>query len=367
VSSPNLSDGIGLVHDYLLTMRGAERTFAAIVDCWPNAPVYTTIYDQVEMGPRFAGHRVSTSYLQRLGIRQKGFRRLLPFFPRAVERLPVGDHDLLLSSSSAFAHGIHPRPGALHICYCHSPFRYAWHERERALSEVSSRLRPVMNILLERIKQWDLLASKRVTHYIANSKITQQRIADSYGRDSIVVNPPVDVGRFGAPQEPEDYFLFVGEVVGHKRVEIAIEAAQRAGAKIKVVGDGPERRRLTVEYGDTVQFMGRTTDEQLSALYAHAKALVVPNVEEFGIAAVEAQAAGRPVIAIDEGGTSETVEDGVTGVLVPHGTIDEFAETMAATDFLSFDSARIASHAARFSTDRFRREIMEFVASKTAG
>jgi glycosyltransferase involved in cell wall biosynthesis len=358
---------VGLVHDYLLTMRGAERTFAAMTDCWPGAPVYTTIYDKDEVGWRFVDHEVQASYLQVLGIGQKGFRRLLPFFPHAIERLPVVDHDMIISSSSAFAHGVRPGPGVVHICYCHSPFRYAWHERARALSEVPYRLRPVINMLLDRIKRWDISAANRVTHYIANSKITQKRIAENYGRDSIVINPPVNIERFGPPQEPENFFLFVGEVVSHKRVDVAIEAAHRAGVKIKIVGDGPERKRLSVKYEATADFLGRVTDKQLDTLYARARALVVPNVEEFGIAAVEAQAAGRPVLAMDRGGTAETVKHGLTGILVRDGSVDEFAEMMATTDFADFDSAHIVIHAQQFSADRFRHEIADFVSSHTTG
>ncbi len=354
---------IGLVHDYLLTMRGAERTFAQIAACWPEAPIYTALYDQSATREHFATHVVRTSPLQYLRVHQSNFRFLLPLFPYAAERLPVEGHDLLISSSSAFAHGIRPRPDAVHICYCHSPFRYAWHERDRALSEVPRRARPALNALLDRMARWDLSASKRVTHYIANSKITQERIASCYGRKAPVIHPPVDVERFGAPQEPGDYFLFVGEVVSHKRVEVAIEAASRANAKIKVVGDGPERRRLADLFGSTVEFVGRVTDSQLNDLYARAKALLVPNIEEFGIAAVEAQAAGRPVVATNRGGTRETVMDGVTGILVAHGTASEFAEVLTTTDFSTFNSAKIMEHAQQFSATRFRNELSEFVTS----
>jgi glycosyltransferase involved in cell wall biosynthesis len=345
-----------LVHDYLLVMRGAERAFASIASCWPEAPIYTLLFDP-ELSPDFAGHEVHTSYLQRLRVRQTGFRRLLPFFPRAIERLPVGGHEVIVSSSSAFAHGIRPASHAVHVCYCHSPFRYAWHERETALAEVARPLRPVVGRTLERIRKWDVAASQRVTHYIANSRCVQERIARFYGREATIIHPPVEVDRF-TTAEPEDYFLFVGELVRHKRVAIALEAARRAGARMKIIGTGPERERLEHEYSDVAEFLGRLSDEDVADTYAGARALVVPNVEEFGIAAIEAQAAGRPVVAIDDGGTSETVVDGVTGVLVPHGTVDEFAEALSHTDFDRFSSERIAAHARRFSVDAFRQRLM---------
>jgi glycosyltransferase involved in cell wall biosynthesis len=223
----------GLVHDYLLVPRGAERTFAAIADIWPGAPIYTLLYDADAVASLFADpHPVTTSYLERLGVRQRGFRYLLPLFPRAVERLPVGGHDVLVSSSSAWAHGVRPRPGAVHVCYCHSPFRYAWFERERALAECPRPARPLLKLALDRIRAWDLKASERVTHYVANSIGTQERIAELYGRESTVIHPPVAVDRF-AIGTPGDYLLFVGQIVPHKRVEVAIEAARAAGRPIR--------------------------------------------------------------------------------------------------------------------------------------
>jgi glycosyltransferase involved in cell wall biosynthesis len=345
-----------LVHDYLLVMRGAERTFAALAGCWPDAPIYTTLYAPEGCAGRFTGRDVHTSYLQRSRFGQRGFRGLLPLYPSAVERLPVGSHDVIVSSSSAFAHGIRPASDALHVCYCHSPFRYAWHERETALAEVARPLRPFVGRTLEAIRKWDVAASRRVSHYIANSLCVQERIGRFYGREATVIHPPVEVDRF-APAEPEDYFLFVGEIVRHKRVTVALEAARRAGARIKVIGTGPERERLEHEYADVAEFLGRISDEEVAETYAHARALIVPNVEEFGIAAIEAQASGRPVVAIDDGGTSETVLDGVTGVLVPNGTVGEFAEAIRHTDFDRFEPERIARHARRFSVDAFRQRL----------
>lgn len=350
----------GLVHDYLLTLRGAERTFAAIADCWPAAPIFTSLFDEEEVGARFEGHDVTTSYLQRLGIRQKGFRALMPLFPRAFERLNVSDFDLIVSSSSAFAHGVHPAPGATHVCYCHNPFRYAWFERERAMSEVPAAVRPVLGWELDRIRKWDLEASKRVTHYVANGKITQQRIADCYGRDSTVIHPPVETRRFeiGAP---EDYFLFVGEVVRHKRVEVALEAAKLAGKKIRVVGEGPDRARLEAEYDGTASFYGRVGDRELAEIYAGALAVIVPNIEEFGIVPVECQAAGRPVVALKRGGATETVIDGSTGVLVDAEGPEAFAEVLREVDFTRFDPSVARAQADKFSAETFKTRITEFV------
>jgi glycosyltransferase involved in cell wall biosynthesis len=344
------------VHDYLLVMRGAERTFAAIAECWPQAPVYTTLYSADGTQGRFDGGRVETSYLQRLRVGQSRFRLLLPLFPRAVERLPVGDHRLIVSSSSAFAHGVRPAPGAVHVCYCHTPFRYAWHERDTALAEAPRPLRPLLAATLERIRSWDLEASKRVSHYIANSRSVQERIARLYDREAVVIHPPVEVERF-RPGEPGDYFLVAAGLVAHKRVEVALEAARKAQRPVKVVGTGPELGRLRARFPDA-EFLGRVTDAELARLYSQARALLVPNVEEFGIAAVEAQAAGRPVVARGEGGVLETVVDGETGVLLARGDVDEFAEALRDVDFDRFDPGTAVANTRRFSTDRFKRQLI---------
>jgi glycosyltransferase involved in cell wall biosynthesis len=353
-----------LVHDYLLVMRGAERTFAAIADCFPSSPIYTLLYDAAGTDRRFAARTVRTSHLQRWGARQGTFRRRLPLFPKAVERLPVQEHGLVLSSSSAFAHGVRPRDGATHVCYCHSPFRYVWHERNRAFEEVPRPLWPALRWTLDAIRRWDVEASARVTHFLAGSKLVRERIGEFWGREATVVHPPVETDRFriGAP---EDFFLVVTELVRHKRVDNALEAARRAGQRVKVVGTGPDLARLRALHGETAEFTGRVSDPELAELYARARALVVPNVEEFGIAAVEAQAAGRPVVAPRAGGALETVIDGITGVLVTPDDIDELAEAMRETDFDRFDVRWIRDHAHSFSTEVFQRRVVAELARLT--
>jgi glycosyltransferase involved in cell wall biosynthesis len=303
---------------------------------------------------------VVTSPLQRVGARQSGFRRLLPLLPIAARRLPLEDAKLVVSSSSAFAHGVKPADDAVHVCYCHSPFRYAWHERKRALDEAPAPLRPAVEGLLGAIRRWDRQSTEGVTHYIANSRITRQRIRDFWGRDASIVHPPVAVDRF-QQDRPEDFFLFVGEVVRHKRLDIALRAARKARVPLKVVGTGPDLERLEAEYGDSAEFVGRVGDGKLEALYAKARALVVPNVEEFGITAVEAQAAGRPVVAAGAGGALETVVDGETGVHFPPGDVDALAEIMRYSDFESFESDRIVRRAQRFSVRRFQKRLRSAV------
>jgi glycosyltransferase involved in cell wall biosynthesis len=359
--APTSNPSLALAHDYLLVMRGAERTFAEIAACWPEAPVHTLLYDADAVAAGFGGRDVRVSSLQRLGARQGSFRYLLPLFPRAVERLPVGGHEVVVSSSSAFAHGVRPGPAALHVCYCHSPFRYAWFERERALAECPRPARPLLRRTLRRIREWDLEAARRVTRYVANSAITRDRIAELYGVAAEIVHPPVAVERFSLG-EPEDFVLFVGQVVRHKRVEAAIEAARLAGRSIKVVGEGPDLAGLRERHGGSeVEFLGAVSDDTLAELYSRCLVLLVPNIEEFGIAAVEAQAAGRPVVAVGRGGARETVVDGVTGILVEGEGAADLAEPLRDEDFGRFDPAAIRAHARGFGAASFRQRLSALV------
>ncbi|HUB36621.1 MAG TPA: glycosyltransferase [Solirubrobacteraceae bacterium] len=354
---------VSLAHDYLLVLRGAERTFAAIADLFPRAPIFTLLYDERGTGGRFAGHPVTTSSLQRLGVRQSGFRGLLPLYPHAVGRLRPPPSDVVISSSSAFAHGLHVPAGAVHVCYCHAPFRYAWNERARAIGEVPAPLRPLLDLELRRIRRWDLAASRRVDLYLANSRLTQQRLESFYGRRAPIVHPPVETHRF-APGEPGDALLVVCELVDHKRVNIALEAARRTGTPIQVVGTGPEYAALRAAYPEA-SFLGRVDDAALAALYASARAVLVTSVEEFGITAVEAQAAGRPVIAARAGGALETVLDGQTGLLAGFDDVDSFAQAIADLARLDFDPAVAVRNAERFSVQSFRGRLLAQVRAAT--
>ena len=350
---------VGLVHDYLLVMRGAERSFAAIADFWPEAPIHTALFDPEGTEGRFDSTRVRTSPLQRLRARQHGFRSLLPLYPWAIGRLDMSGLELVISSSSAFAHGVKTDPETTHVCYCHSPFRYAWQARGTALGEVPAPLRRPVSLGLDAICRWDLKAASRVTHYIANSEITRQRIVALYRRDAPVVHPPVDIERFrvGPTAERGDHLIVVGELVAHKRIEAAIEAAAIVGRPIVVVGDGPEAARLRALHPAVARFVGRIDDQRLAELYSGAYAMLVPGVEEFGIAVVEAQAAGCPIVAQSGGGVRETVRDAVSGVLVPTGSANDLAAGIEQLDRLAIDPADCRRQAERFSTPRFHREL----------
>lgn len=346
---------VSLVHDYLLVMRGAERTFAAIAQLYAQSPIFTLLYDERGTNGRFAGRSITTSPLQRLGMGQSSFRRLLPLYPWAIGQLHLPSTRVVLSSSSAFAHGVRVPPGAVHVCYCHAPFRYAWYEQARALSEAPAPMRLPLRALLARMRRWDLAASGRVDVYVANSELTRERIKRYYGREAAVVHPPVDTHRF-SPGMPGESLLIVSEIVAHKRLDVALEAARRARAPIRIVGSGPEHASLSSAYPEA-EFLGRVGDDELAGLYASARAVVVPSMEEFGITAVEAQAAGRPVIATGAGGALETVLDERTGLLATLDDVDSFQRAIERIDDLDFDPEEAVANAERFSVAAFRERL----------
>jgi glycosyltransferase involved in cell wall biosynthesis len=266
----------------------------------------------------------------------------------------------VLSSSSAFAHGVRVPNGAIHVCYCYTPFRYAWYEHERALGEARPLLRPLLRSQLRRIRRWDLAASQRVDAYFAISQLSRDRIKRYYGREATIIHPPVETHRF-TPGEAGEALLMVSEIVGHKRLRIALEAARRAHAPIRIVGSGPAHATLSHDYPEA-EFLGRASDEDLARLYASARAVIVPSMEEFGITAVEAQAAGRPVIAAAAGGALETVIDGTTGLLAKLDDVHSFQRAIESIDELNFDPAQAVQNAERFSVATFQRRLHEEVA-----
>lgn len=348
------------MHDFLLDLRGAERVFLELCRLWPEADIFTAAYDEDGTDGRFADRTVTSTYLQRLHPTVRNFRALLPLYPNAIESLDLSGYDLVISSSSAWAHGVKPRPGAVHVSYCHNPFRYAWNERDATLHRRNMLTRPLLRALLTRWRHWDRRAAGRVDRYVANSELTQARVAAFFGREDVpVVYPPVDVHRF-SPRPVGRHYLCLAELVPHKQLDVAIEAFNRLDRQLLIVGDGPDYRRLKRLAGPTIGFAGRLGDAAVVEVLGSAQALVVPASEEFGIAAVEAQAAGRPVIARRSGGALETVLDGVTGRFWEGGT-DALVAAVESFETSAIDSAACMAQAARFSTAEFERGIREQV------
>jgi glycosyltransferase involved in cell wall biosynthesis len=277
-----------------------------------------------------------------------------------MESLDLRGYDLVISSSSAWAHGVIPDEDAVHVCYCHNPFRYAWNARQETLAARGPVGRAALGAIFQRWRQWDWIAAQRVDAYVANSQTTKRRVARYFGREATILHPPVDLERF-TPAAPGDAYVVLSELMAHKRIEVAVHAFNRLRLPLVVVGNGPDARRLHRLAGPTVRFTGRVSDSEAARILARAQALVVTATEEFGIAAVEAQAAGRPVIALHEGGLRETVVDGATGVFFDEPEPEALAEAVLGFDALAVDPEACVANARRFGTAQFRRGLRAVV------
>jgi len=351
---------VALVHDFLLDVRGAERVFLALCDLFPDADLFTAVYDERGTEGRFADRRPATSFLQRVRPDARTFRALLPLYPYAMEALDLRGYDLVISSSSAWAHGVIADADAIHLCYCHNPFRYAWNAREATLTKYDPLRRAVLGFVFQRWRQWDWIAAQRVDFYAANSETTRKRVKRYFGREADVLYPPVETTRFAPGPVGSDYVV-LSELMPHKRIDLAVEAFNRLELPLTVVGNGPDARRLRRIAGPSIRFTGRVSDDEAAALLSSARALVVTATEEFGIAAVEAQAAGRPVIALREGGVRETVMEGETGVFFERPEPASLVEAVRGFDPLAVDPQACVDNAARFDVSHFRHGLRALV------
>jgi glycosyltransferase involved in cell wall biosynthesis len=357
---------IAIVHDRLNVRGGGERVVEEIARLYPKAPIYTLIYDANQFrGSEIAKHTIRTSFIDRLPQAAARHRYYIPLMPLAIEGLELDRFDIIISSSAAFAHGVRTRPDQLHISYIHSPMRYAWHQYKQHVSQLGFGS-PPMRLLLAYLRRWDRAASHRATHMLANSHWTSEAITKAFERDSTVIYPPVHVERFSPTNMRGDYYLTASRLVPYKRVDLIVRAFSRLGLPLVVIGDGPEEKQVKRNAAANVEFRAYQPEQQFSKLMNEAKAFVYAAEEDFGIAAVEAQAAGAPVIAFGRGGLTETVIEGKTGLF-----FDEQSEegiVSAVRKFESgetkFDSHGIQENAQRFSVQRFREELTGFVDAK---
>jgi glycosyltransferase involved in cell wall biosynthesis len=353
-------------------MRGGEKVLEAIGELYPDAPILTLIHVPASVSRRLESHPIRTSVLQWLPGAGRLYRQYLPIFPEIIEWLDLDEFDLVVSSSHCAAKSV-VRPGrAVHICYCHSPMRYAWDQFGAYFgADQVGRLRHrILRPVMAGLARWDRATAGRVDCYVANSRYVAARIRRYYNRGSIVVYPPVDTAFYRPADEhrtPDSSFLVVSALVPYKKVDVAIEACRRVGAPLKIVGRGPELPRLQRLAGPDVEFLGWRSDEEIRDLYQRTSAVLLPGVEDFGMVPVEAQACGRPVVALAAGGAMETVIDGETGVLADAATPDALADAVARVRSIQFDAGAIRTHALRFSRERFMREFGTAVESALAG
>jgi glycosyltransferase involved in cell wall biosynthesis len=358
---------VALVHDYLNQMGGAERVVMAFHDIFPDAPIYTSIYDPERVDPAFRTMDIRTSFMQKFPLVTKYHQPYLPFYPFAMESLDLRDYDLVLSSSSAFGKGVITGPETLHICYCHTPMRWCWNYDEYVEREqLGTMARTILPFLITGLRVWDQTTAMRVDYFIANSPVVAERIQKYYRREAVVIPPPVEAGRFpfDPTLEPDDYFLIVSRLIPYKRIDLAIEACNLLQLPLVIIGSGRDLDRLKKLAGPTIRFMGRLSDEEVTYYYTHCRALLFPGEEDFGITPLEAQAAGRPVIAYGAGGALASVVDGITGVFFREQTVDSLVGTLASFNERMYNPDVIHNHALEFDMPRFRRRILQFIEAK---
>jgi glycosyltransferase involved in cell wall biosynthesis len=354
---------VALVHEWLTNLAGSEKVLLALRELYQEAPIYTSVYDANRM-KTFADTDVHTSFLQKFPGAIKHYQKYLPLMPLAFESFALEGYDVVISSSHACAKGIITRPGTLHICYCHTPMRYAWDFYQHYLTHETGKLsRPFVAPLLSYLRLWDVASANRVDYFIANSQIVARRIGKHYRREAVVIHPPVDVDRFTVAPAHDEFFLTVGRLVSYKRVDLAVQACTKLNLPLVVIGDGPERKRLEAMAGPSVQFLGYQSDEVIRDHYARCRAFLFPGEEDFGITVVEAQAAGRPVIAYGKGGVLDSVVPGRTGLFFTEQTSESLCQAITDLRDMPIDPQGIRAHAQKFSRPRFIQEIKEFVDS----
>jgi len=356
---------LALVHDWLNQVGGAEDVLSVLVNMYPQSPLYTSIYAPDLMPESYRTWDIRTLWLDKMPGIYTHHQPYLPFYPIAWGGLNLSEYDVVLSNKSGFCHGLQHDKKTLHICYCLAPTRYVWQldayiAREGLGKLVQMGLRPMVQWL----RRWDYAAAQRVDHFIAISTEIQERIKHYYDRDSVIIYPPVDVARFADQNvEPEDYFLIVSRLIPYKRIDLAVQAATELGVPLKIGGRGRDLERLQELAGPSVEFLGYVSDDDLPELMAKCKAFLFPGLEDFGITPVQAQAAGRPVIAYGGGGALDTVIPGETGEHFHEMTVESLIAVMGNFDASAYDPAKLREHALKFDVNVFRQQITDYVNS----
>jgi glycosyltransferase involved in cell wall biosynthesis len=351
-------------------MRGGEKVLLSLLRLFPDAPIFTLLHVSGSVAPEIEAREIRTSFVQRLPAVEKRYRHYLPLFPRAAESFDLRGFDLVVSSSHCVAKGVRPAPGARHICYCHTPMRYVWDRYDDYFGpgRLSLLGRLVVPRVAARLRAWDAATAARVDAFVANSAHVQGRIRRHYGREATVVPPPVDTDFFtpGADR-PGGYDLVVSALAPYKRLELALEAYRGTGRPLRIVGTGPEERRLRALAPAEVTFLGRVSDEELRELYRGCRAVLMPGVEDFGIVPLEAMACGRPAVVFGEGGGAETVSHGRTGLLFHEPTTTALKAALGALEAAAFDRLALRAQAEAHRVEIFEERFRLFVERALAG
>jgi glycosyltransferase involved in cell wall biosynthesis len=353
----NRAQRVAIVSDSMVQSGGAERVVEAIAEAFPEAPVFTVLYDP-KHGPRSIEDRITQSWLRKIPGALRFAKALVPLYPNAIESFDLRGYDVIISSHHTLAKGILRTADQTHICYCHTPMRSLWELPHDEIKRAPAVLRPFLKQFLHGLRNWDLDTACRVDKFIANSRITSDRIAKHYRRESTVLHPPIDTQRFTPGGVVGDYYLVAARNVPYKRIDLAIAAAAKLGCRLIVTGDSTDK---LANSNPNVTFLGRVSEAKLLKLMREARALLFPQHEDFGMTALEMNACGRPVIAYGKGGALETIVEGETGITFREQTVDSLADAILRFEELSFDSAAIRRHAERFSKVRFTAELRRMV------
>jgi len=354
---------VAIVHYWLVSMRGGEKVVEAFCDMYPDADIFTLVYDERKVSEKIRRHKVTTSFLQKIPGAVKHYQSLLPLMPFALESFDLSGYDLILSSESGPAKGIVPGPQAVHICYCHSPMRYLWDHYHFYRANSGMLARALLTMMAPPLRAWDVSTSARVDHFVANSRHVADRIEKYYRRSATVLSPPVSVHEFAPTAATKDFFLLAGQLVGYKRADLAVEAFTRMGENLVVIGEGSEMPKLRRIAGPTVSFLGRAPFPLLKDMLARCRALVFPGEEDFGIVPVEAMASGRPVIAFGRGGALDSISPGRTGILFHEQTVPSLIEAVRRFQSMerTFRPDVIRDHAAQFSEANFKARMQQII------
>ena len=358
---------VAIVHDWLVTNAGAEKVLRSILNIYPDAEIFSLVdfLSPEERDIIIDGKKVHTSFIQKLPYAKKHFRNYLPLFSKAIESFDLSAYDLIISSSWAVAKGVKKSPDQLHVSYCHTPIRYAWDLYDEYTQGLPWLKKILVQNILKYIRKWDIATLDRVDHFIANSTFVQERILRTYNRESTVIHPPVDINKFSFYEEKENFHLTASRLVPYKKTKLIVEAFNKMpDQKLVVIGSGEEYDSIQKIAKDNISVLGYQSDEILISTMQRAKSFIYAAIEDFGIVPVEAMACGTPVIAYGKGGIKDTVVDGITGVFFDKQSAVSINHAIGTFETIRFDHQSISKHASKFSTERFEKEMKEFVQRK---
>lgn len=361
---------VAIVHYWLVTMRGGEKVLESLCEMFPEADIYTNVYNPDKISDSIKKHTVYTTKVNSYPFAKRLYQKYMPFMPKALMELDLTGYDLIISSESGPAKGVVPNPDAYHVCYCHTPMRYLWDMYHEYFRKSKAVVRFFMKKMIPGLRQWDVMSSNLVDCFVANSHFVQSRIRRYYNRNAEVVYPPCAIEKYiDNPRNEKDYYLFFGQLVGYKRADLAIEACIKAGKKLVVVGDGSSKSARKYAKTGRITFTGRVPDKEVARYLSEAKALIFPGIEDFGIIPVEANAAGCPVIAYKKGGAFDSISEGKTGIFFEEQTVDSLVEAINRFEALPSDTFAdrtvFTNHVQQFSEKAFREKMQAIIERRT--